>query len=77
MPEIFLSTQVSLDGFAAGPDGDLEWTGVVDDEAGELMADQLRGIDAMIFGPTAAAQLIATRSFPASGAVQLRYRQIR
>ena len=53
MPEIFLSTQVSLDGFAAGPDGDLEWTDLADDEVDELMAEQLRDIDAMIFGHTA------------------------
>jgi dihydrofolate reductase len=53
MREIFLSTQVSLDGYAAGPDGDLDWTEVVDDEVDELMAEQLRGIDAMIFGHTA------------------------
>jgi hypothetical protein len=53
MPEIFLSTQVSLDGYAAGPNGDLDWTDIVDDEVDELMAEQLRGIDAMIFGHTA------------------------
>jgi dihydrofolate reductase len=53
MREIFLSTQVSLDGYAAGPDGDLDWTEVVDDEVDELMAEQLRGIDAMVFGHTA------------------------
>jgi dihydrofolate reductase len=53
MPEIFLSTQVSLDGYAAGPDGDLDWTEVIDDDVDELMAEQLRDIDAMIFGHTA------------------------
>lgn len=53
MSEIFLSTQVSLDGYAAGPDGDLDWTDVADDEVDELMAEQLREIDAMIFGHTA------------------------
>ena len=53
MAEIFLSTQVSLDGYAAGPDGDLDWTDVTDDEVDELMAEQLRDIDAMIFGHTA------------------------
>lgn len=53
MPEIFLSTQVSLDGYAAGPDGDLDWTDIPDDEVDELMAEQLRDIDAMIFGHTA------------------------
>ncbi len=52
MPEIFLSTQVSLDGYAAGPDGDLDWTDVPDAEVDELMAEQLRAIDAMIFGHT-------------------------
>jgi dihydrofolate reductase len=53
MSEIFLSTQVSLDGYAAGPDGDLDWTDVADDDVDELMAEQLREIDAMIFGHTA------------------------
>jgi len=53
MAEIFLSAQVSIDGYAAGPDGDLDWTDVADDEVDELMAEQLRGIDAMIFGHTA------------------------
>ena len=53
MADIFLSAQVSLDGFAAGPDGDLEWTDVADAEVDELMAEQLRDIDAMIFGHTA------------------------
>jgi dihydrofolate reductase len=53
MAEIFLSTQVSLDGYAAGPDGDLDWTDVADAEVDELMAEQLRDIDAMIFGHTA------------------------
>jgi dihydrofolate reductase len=53
MREIFLSTQVSLDGYAAGPDGDLDWTDVADDDVDELMAEQLREIDAMIFGHTA------------------------
>jgi dihydrofolate reductase len=53
MSEIFLSTQVSLDGYAAGPDGDLDWTDVGDDDVDELMAEQLREIDAMIFGHTA------------------------
>ena len=48
----FLSTQVSLDGYAAGPDGDLDWTDVPDAEVDELMAEQLRAIDAMIFGHT-------------------------
>jgi dihydrofolate reductase len=53
MAEIFLSTQVSLDGYTAGPNGDLDWTEVSDDEVDELMAEQLRSIDAMIFGHTA------------------------
>lgn len=53
MAEIFLSTQVSLDGYAAGPDGDLDWTDVADTEVDELMAEQLRDIEAMIFGHTA------------------------
>ena len=53
MGEIFLSMQVSLDGYVAGPGGDLDWTDVADDAVDELMAEQLRSIDAMIFGHTA------------------------
>jgi len=53
MPNNFLSVQVSLDGYVAGPDGDLSWTDVADAEVDELMAEQLRDIDAMIFGHTA------------------------
>lgn len=52
MTEIFLSIQMSVDGYIAGPDGDLSWTDVGDDDVDELMAEQLRGIDAMIFGHT-------------------------
>jgi dihydrofolate reductase len=53
MREIFLSIQVSVDGYVAGPDGDLSWTDIPDAEVDELMAEQLRSIDAMIFGHTA------------------------
>lgn len=53
MGEIFLSILVSLDGYVADPDGQLDWTGAVDDDVEELMAEQLGGIDAMIFGHTA------------------------
>lgn len=52
MTEIFLSIQVSVDGYVAGPDGDLSWTDVGDEAVDELMAEQMRGIDAMIFGHT-------------------------
>jgi dihydrofolate reductase len=53
MREIFLSIQVSVDGYVAGPGGDLSWTDVPDADVDELMAEQLRSIDAMIFGHTA------------------------
>ena len=53
MAELFLSAQVSLDGFMAGADGDLDWTDIADSEVDELMAEQLREIDAMVFGHTA------------------------
>jgi dihydrofolate reductase len=53
MARIFLSVQVSLDGYVAGPDGNLDFTDVVDDEVDELMAEQSRAIDAMIFGHNA------------------------
>ncbi|MCK2244680.1 MULTISPECIES: dihydrofolate reductase family protein [unclassified Crossiella] len=53
MPKLYLSIMMTLDGYAAGPDGELDWIMVDDPEMAELMAEQLRGIDAMIFGHTA------------------------
>ena len=51
MRNIFRFTQVSLDGHAAGPQDDLNWTEVADDDLDELMAEQLRSIDATRRGP--------------------------
>lgn len=57
MREIFLSIMVSIDGFAADTEGGLDWCAPVDDEVDEVMAEQLREIDAMIFGHTAYREL--------------------
>ena len=57
MGEIFLSTMVSLDGYAADCDGGLDWCLVPDGDVDELMAEQLRSIDAMIFGHNAYREL--------------------
>ena len=57
MGEIFLSIMVSLDGYAADRDGGLDWCLVPDADIDELMAEQLRSIDAMIFGHTAYREL--------------------
>src|SRR5689334_15159403 len=40
---------VSLDGFFAGPNGELDWH-VVDEEFNEFAIDQLNAMDALIFG---------------------------
>lgn len=53
MRKLFLSIMVTLDGYACGPNGELDWIVVDDPEVSELMAEQLRAIDAMIFGHTA------------------------
>lgn len=55
--KLYLSTMVTLDGFVCGPNGELDWIMVEDLEVNELMAEQLRGIDAMIFGHTAYREL--------------------
>ncbi|MCO1580210.1 dihydrofolate reductase family protein [Crossiella sp. SN42] len=57
MRKLYLSISMSLDGFACGPEGELDWIMVDDPELSELMAEQLRGIDAMIFGHTAYREL--------------------
>ena len=57
MGEIFLSIMVSLDGSAADRDGGLDWCLVPDGDVDELMAEQLRSIDAMIFGHNAYREL--------------------
>lgn len=57
MRKLYLSISMSVDGFACGPDGELDWIMVEDAELSELMAEQLRGIDAMIFGHTAYREL--------------------
>jgi dihydrofolate reductase len=53
MAEMFVFTQVSLDGYAADANDELEWTERPDDELDEMLAEQLRSIDAMIFGHNA------------------------
>ena len=40
---------VSLDGFAAGPNGELEW-GIVDEETYQHVADLLRTVDTALYG---------------------------
>ncbi len=54
---MFLSIMTSLDGYVADRDGGLGWCLVPDAEVEQLMAEQLRGIDAMILGHTAYREL--------------------
>jgi dihydrofolate reductase len=53
MSKLFLSMMVTLDGFTAGPDGDLGWTAIDDREFERHMAGVLAGIDAMLYGRVA------------------------
>lgn len=53
MRKLFLSIMTTLDGFAAGPNGELDWIKVNDEEHEDHMAHVLRNIDAMVFGRVA------------------------
>jgi dihydrofolate reductase len=49
MRKVILFNLVSLDGFFAGPDGDLDWH-VVDEEFNEFAEEQLKSMDSILFG---------------------------
>ena len=49
MGRLIYSMNVSLDGYAAGPDGGLDWT-VIDEEIHTFWNDQMREADAVIWG---------------------------
>ena len=49
MGRLIYSMNVSLDGFAAGPDGGLDW-GTIDDEIHSWWADRMREADAAVWG---------------------------
>ena len=49
MRKVILSNLVSLDGFFAGPNGELDWF-VVDEEFKEYANDLLSKVDAILFG---------------------------
>ncbi len=49
MGKLIYCMNASLDGFAARPDGGLDWT-MVDDELHSWFNDQTRGIDASLYG---------------------------
>jgi dihydrofolate reductase len=59
MRRLIFSMMVTLDGFSAGPDGSLEMFGesFADDEVLGFHADQLRSVDAYIFGRVAYQEL--------------------
>ncbi|WP_454196668.1 dihydrofolate reductase family protein [Nocardia sp. Marseille-Q1738] len=52
MRELLLQIMVTLDGYAAGPDGALDWIEVDDPELDDYLAELLSGVDAQIFGRT-------------------------
>ncbi|HEX9076826.1 MAG TPA: dihydrofolate reductase family protein, partial [Anaerolineae bacterium] len=49
MRKLILTTNMSLDGLIAGPDGDLDWT-VADDEMHAYYAAVLNQADAILYG---------------------------
>jgi dihydrofolate reductase len=49
MGRLIYSMNVSLDGYAAGPDGGLDWT-TIDEEIHSWWNEQMRGADAVIWG---------------------------
>jgi len=53
MRTLILSVMTTLDGFTAGPNGELEWIDVADDELDTRIAELLAGIDGMFFGRVA------------------------
>ena len=53
MRTLILSVMTTLDGFTAGPNGELEWIDVADDELDTRLAELLAGIDGMFFGRVA------------------------
>jgi dihydrofolate reductase len=51
MRKVILSNLVSLDGFMAGPNGEIDWfTGVADKEFESYAVDLIDSIDTMLFG---------------------------
>jgi dihydrofolate reductase len=54
MRKVILQMMVSLDGYVAGPGGDLSWVfGGLDDELRSWIVESLRGIDTQLIGRTA------------------------
>ena len=49
MRKVIVSEMVSLDGFFAGPDGDINWH-VVDEDFNQLAIDLLGSVDTLLFG---------------------------
>ena len=49
MRKIIFSIEVSLDGFIAGADGNLDWV-IPDEELHEYASDLLRGTDLNLYG---------------------------
>jgi dihydrofolate reductase len=49
MRKVILSNLVTLDGFFAGPNGELDWF-IVDEELNEYANDLLSKVDAILFG---------------------------
>jgi dihydrofolate reductase len=49
MRKVILSNAVTLDGFFAGPNGELDWH-IVDEELHQYAIDLLSNVDALLFG---------------------------
>ncbi|MBF6209783.1 dihydrofolate reductase family protein [Nocardia puris] len=53
MPMVIAQMMVTLDGYAAGPDGALDWVHTEDPELDDYLADVLTSVGAQVFGRTA------------------------
>ena len=49
MRKVILSNEVTLDGFFAGPNGELDWQ-IVDEESHQYAIDLLSHVDTLLFG---------------------------
>jgi dihydrofolate reductase len=49
MSKVIYSPMVSLDGFVAGPNGEIDW-GIIDEELHSFINEQQRSIDTYLFG---------------------------
>jgi dihydrofolate reductase len=79
MGTVTLWMQISLDGFVAGPNGELDWP-IVDEEVHQYFNDQLRDVDTFLYGRKVYEGMAAfwpnAHEIPSSTARHLEYAEI-